>query len=365
MKFLVLLLVFSLLLKSDLVQAQESLYTRSGRSFILTEKGASHLSSLPLKCLEKEYPYKTGITFLDSTFLTPPKDYHPAFYGCYDWHSSVHGHWMLVKLIKEYPQLPEAARIRSILSHHLSSGNVQKELSIFASDNASFERIYGWGWFLYLQSELLSWNDSWAIELSNNLQPLAQFFSSSWITFLKKLAYPIRVGEHTNLAFGLSLTWDYAITARDSALQKAVKDASLRFYLNDKSCPANWEPGGYDFLSPCLEEARLMSRILGKSNYTEWLKHFMPGLFTKPASLFRIAVVKDRTDGKLVHLDGLNFSRSWCLNEIAQKLPEQFAKPIRQLAAQHLEAALPQVVSGNYAGEHWLASFAVYALSKE
>jgi hypothetical protein len=153
------------------------------------------------------------------------------------------------------------------------------------------------------------------------------------------------------------------ITTNDTALQRAVKETSVRFYAKDKSCPANWEPGGFDFLSPCLEEAKLMSKLLNKQEYLKWLKQFMPGLLSQPSSLFKIAIVKDRTDGKLVHLDGLNFSRAACLYQIAQKLPEQYAKAIRQLASQHMEAALPNVVSGNYAGEHWLASFAVYALT--
>lgn len=364
MKVFLILLLFSLFFSPNNASPQESFYTQLGHSYRLTEEGASYLSSLPLKCLEKEFPYKTGIVFLDSAFIAPPKDYHPAFYGCYDWHSSVHGHWMLVKLLKQFPQLPEGEEIRDKLRCHLRAENIQKELSIFRADNLSFERIYGWGWLLYLQKELLSWDDPWAKNLSQNLQPLAQFFSAAWITFLKKIAYPIRVGEHTNLAFGLSFAWDYAMSAADTALQKAVKDASFRFYLQDKACPATWEPGGYDFLSPCLEEARLMSRLMNKQEYTRWLKGFMPGLMSNPRTLFKIAIVRDRTDGKLIHLDGLNFSRAWCLYEIAKRIPDQYANPIRQLASRHLEAALPHIVSGNYAGEHWLASFAVYALSK-
>jgi hypothetical protein len=360
-----LLLISSLLVSIEYSSAQDNLFTHQGFDFHLTEKGASYLSSLPLKCMEKEFPYKTGITFLDSSLITPPKQYHPAFYGCYDWHSSVHGHWMLVKLIKQFPQLPEAATIKNKLVQHLTAENIQKELAIFNSDNLGFERIYGWGWLLCLQNELLTWNDPWAKDISKNIQPLAQFFSSSWIIFLNKIAYPIRVGEHTNLAFGLSLSWDYAITANDTSLQRSIKEAAFRFYLLDESCPATWEPGGYDFLSPCLEEARLMSRLMNNQQYLNWLKKFMPTLLYNPSALFTIAIVRDRTDGKLVHLDGLNFSRSWCLYEIADKLPEQNAKAIRLLASKHLEAALPHVVSGNYAGEHWLASFAVYALSKE
>jgi hypothetical protein len=345
--------------------SQPHLFLEKAGKYQLTEQGASFLASLPMRCWEKEFPYKTGITFLDSSFITTPKNYHPAFYGCFDWHSSVHGHWMLVKLLREFPAMPEAASIRAGLKEHLSAVNLQKELFIFRAGNLSFERIYGWAWLLYLQRELTLWDDPLARELQNNLKPLADFFSQSWQTFLNKIAYPIRVGEHTNLAFGLSLSWDYAQSAGDTVLQRSIREAAARFYAPDKGCPIAWEPGGYDFLSPCLEEARLMSRLLYGPAYLEWLRAFLPGLFSKPADLLKVGIVRDRSDGKLVHLDGLNFSRAWCLLEIAEKLPKRYAAPVQALAARHLSAALPNVVSGNYAGEHWLASFAVYALSKE
>jgi len=345
--------------------SQERLYESSGQAFRLTEKGGSYLSSLPLKCLEKEFPYKTGLTYLDSSFVAPPKDYHPAFYGCYDWHSSVHGHWMLVKLLKTFPRLPERAIIRTKLSSHLTAENIQKEIAVFKGDNAGFERTYGWSWLLYLQRELLSWNDPWAKELSRNVQPLADYFSAAWIKYLNNIVYPIRVGEHTNLAFGLSFAWDYALTAGDTSLQKAVRSAALRFYRRDKACPVSWEPGGNDFLSPCLEEAKLMSRVLSQQAYLPWLKAFIPSLLTHPASLFKIAIVRDRTDGKLMHLDGLNLSRAACLLEIARKIPAENTPAIRLLASQLLDAAMPHIVSGNYVGEHWLASFVVYALSQD
>jgi len=359
MKFISILIFFSSLCWQ--AHSQE-FYINKKQAWQLTESGASYLASLPLRCLDKEFPYKTGISFLDSSQITFPKNYHPAFFGCYDWHSSVHGHWMLIKLLREFPQLKNADEIRSRLSAHLTAANIRKEVQIFTGDNQSFERTYGWSWLLYLQRELLTWNDPWAKQLSGNIQPLADYFSSAWIKYLDKLVYPIRVGEHTNLAFGLSFTWDYAIVANDTALQRAVKQAAIRFYKNDKSCPASWEPGGSDFLSPCLEEAKLMSKVLSKQQFFPWLKQFMPTLLSQPSSVFKIAIVKDRSDGKLVHLDGLNFSRAACLYEIAKNIPAQYGNPIRQLAFQHLQAALPHVVSGSYAGEHWLGSFAVYAL---
>lgn len=346
-------------------RAQSGFYIEKNGSIELTEAGAVQLAALPMKCLEKEFPYKTGIVFLDSSLVTSPKNYHPAFFGCYDWHSSVHGHWMLVRLLKEFPGMTAATNIRNVLTAHLSAGNIQKELQIFRADNASFERIYGWGWLLYLQRELILSDESWAKEACRNLQPLADHFSAAWIRFLDKIVYPIRVGEHSNLAFGLNFTWEYAVTAKDIALQNAVRSAAVRFYGKDKDCPVSWEPGGYDFLSPCLEEAKLMGKLLNRQQYASWLKQFMPGLLKDASSVFQIATVKDRSDGKLVHLDGLNLSRAACLLEIADGLPARESSALRKLGTQHLQAALPTLVSGHYAGEHWLASFAVYALSRK
>jgi hypothetical protein len=356
-------IALSILFCSNSSTAQNpSFYTVTNNHPKLTQEGAAFFANLPLKCLDKEFPYKTGITFSDNSLVVAPINYHPAFYGCFDWHSSVHGHWMLVRLLKTFPALPQAEIIKTQLTNHLSAENIAKELAIFRGDNKSFERIYGWGWLLQLQNELLQWNDPWTQQISQNLQPLASYFSSSWITFLSKLAYPIRVGEHSNLAFGLSLSWDYAVTAKDTALQSAIRSAAMRFYATDKNAPANYEPSGYDFLSPSLEEADLMRRVLPKASFAVWLKTFLPQLFTNPDQLFKIAVVNDRSDGKLVHLDGLNLSRSWCLNGIAAHLPTATASKLKALANKHLEAALPNVASGDYMGEHWLASFVVYAM---
>lgn len=351
-----------LLLNPDHVVAQDSFYVHAGQSFQLTEKGASWFAALPLKCLDREFPYKPGITYTDSSLVIKPRQVHPAFFGCFDWHSSVHGHWMLVKLLKQYPQLPEAGIIRSRLAAHLTTKNIRQEMIIFKGDNLGFERTYGWGWLLYLQKELLTWNDPLGQSLSSNMRPLTELLSKEWIKYLGKIAYPIRVGEHTNLAFGLALGYDYALAAKDTALQRAVKETAMRFYYRDKGCPVAWEPGGSDFLSPCLEEARLMGRLLDKPAYWQWLQDFLPDLVNKPKDVFSVAVVNDRTDGKLAHLDGLNLSRSSALLEIAAHIPEQPAKALRGEATRFLSAALPHVASGSYAGEHWLASFAVYAL---
>ncbi|MFN8306479.1 MAG: DUF2891 domain-containing protein [Ferruginibacter sp.] len=341
------------------VLAQERHYIQKDGQIVLTQTGASHFAQLPLRCAAKEWPYKTGITFGDSSLITAPKNYHPAFFGCFDWHSSVHGHWMLVRLLKSFPGLPEATQIRSLFNAHFTAANIQQELRLFRSkDNKSFERTYGWAWLLQLQDELLSWNDRDARTWSDALQPLASELSKLTVTYLSKLVYPIRVGEHTNLAFGLSMMYDYASHQNDTALSRAIREAAMRFYYKDENCPFGWEPGGSDFLSPCLEEADLMRKILPARTYTGWLKKFMPRLFDKHLDI-KPGEVRDRTDGKLVHLDGLNLSRAWCLKGIAAVTKND---RLLQLANQHLEAALPQIASGNYEGEHWLASFAVYAL---
>lgn len=359
-KYLLLLLLA--FLAGSFCTAQDAQYIKKEDRILLTQSGASHFARLPLRCAEKEFPYKTGITFGDSSFTVSPKNYHPAFFGCFDWHSSVHGHWMLVRLLKLFPGMPEAGQIRELFTKHFTKENIDREILIFRSkDNKSFERTYGWAWLLQLQDELLTWNDADARKWATALQPLAMELSKLTVAYLDKLVYPIRVGEHTNLAFGLSMMYDYAAHQKDTILIKAIKGAAMRFYFADKNCPFSWEPGGSDFLSPCLEEADLMRKILPKTEFTSWLKKFMPQLFDKN---FKIepGKVKDRSDGKLVHLDGLNLSRSWCLKGIAAAINN---KHLLQLANEHLEAALPQVASGNYEGEHWLASFAVYALTDQ
>ena len=360
MRNIVLLLL--LILSFGAAKAQSTTHYETVDGHItLTLAGASHLAQLPLKCMQQQYPFKTGIVYTDSALIQPPINYHPAFYGCFDWHSSVHGHWMLVRLIKLFPDLPEAPEIRSKLSENLSAVNIAVEVELFDGLNRSFERTYGWAWLLQLQTELLSWDDSLGSTLSKNLQPLADLLAESYKEYLPKMNYAIRVGEHSNLAFGLRLAYDYAEQVDDVELKSVIRNTALRFYLEDRNCPLSWEPGGADFLSPCLEEADLMWRILPPTAYQKWIKRFLPQLFKKS---FRLepGTVSDRTDGKLVHLDGLNLSRAWCLYGIARHTGSN-EQHLLTLAKTHLDAALPNVVSGDYMGEHWLASFAVYALT--
>jgi hypothetical protein len=340
------------------------LYLALNGKYVLTTEGAAHLAALPLKCIQQQFPYKTGVVFTDSSLIRNPKEYHPVFYGCFDWHSSAHGHWMLIRLLKNFPNIPQADTIRRLLSSQLSASNITFEAKLFQQkENRSFERTYGWAWILQMRKELIEWDDSLGRELSENLKPLSLLFSRLYIEYLGKLLYPLRVGEHSNLAFGLRLAWDYAQSAGDDSLKKSIRATALRFYKNDVNCPISWEPGGTDFLSPCLEEADLMWRILPAKEYEIWLKKFLPSLF-KPAISMKPGQVKDRSDGRLVHLDGLNFSRAWCLYGIAEHINANRQKII-ELANIHMAAALPHVASGEYMGEHWLASFAVYAMTTD
>lgn len=329
----------------------------------LTEANASHFAKLALKCIHQEFPNKPGHVMDNADDVKAPALLHPAFYGCFDWHSSVHGHWMLIRLLKEYPTLPEAAEIREKAGSNLTRENLEKELEYFKEEtNKSFERTYGWAWFLKLAEELYTWDDHQGREWYDNIKPLADHLIKKYMDFLPKLTYPNRTGEHPNTAFGLGFAWDYAKAVDDTALISLIKSRARDYYIGDLDCPADYEPGGFDFLSPCLEEANLMARVLDEGDYTKWMEGFLPGLaMGEPAILFEPATVTDRTDGKLVHLDGLNLSRAWCFARIAGSYPPA-AEAARKAATRHLEVTLPNIASGDYAGEHWLASFAVYAL---
>ncbi|MEZ4772613.1 MAG: DUF2891 domain-containing protein [Bacteroidia bacterium] len=330
----------------------------------LTPRGASHFAGLALHCIQQEYPNKPGHVMNDSADVLSPQTLHPAFFGCFDWHSAVHGHWMLIRLLRQFPDLPEAAEIRQVIGQNMSRENLLAEAAYFGRPSQkSFERTYGWTWLLQLALELYDWNDPQGREWYANLQPLADTIIARYLDFLPKQTYPIRTGVHPNTAFGLSFAYDYAVAVGKDDLRLLIGETGRRYYLNDKNCPASWEPGGSDFLSPCLAEADLMRRILPAAEFLPWFQAFMPDI---PANLREIAVVSDRTDGQIVHLDGLNLSRGWCMEGIASVLPK--GDPMQQLlketARKHIAATVPHIASGDYAGEHWLASFAVYALGK-
>ena len=330
---------------------------------VLDLEQANRLVSLPLNCIQQEYPNKLGQVLRDSSSLASPRRLHPAFYGCFDWHSSVHGHWMLVKLLKTFPHLDRAQEARDKLRENITAANIEGELLYFnRPEEKSFERTYGWAWLLKLAEELETWEDPLGQELAVNLRPLAQVLVSRYLEFLPKLNYPIRVGEHTNTAFGLTFAWDYAVYTNHQELQDLIRDRAISFYQQDEDCPITWEPSGYDFLSPCLEEIDIMRRVLDPEEFISWLDRFMPNLEKASFSLSP-GEVSDRSDGKLVHLDGVNFSRAWCLYGLAANYPQY--QHLKNLAHQHVNYSLPSIVDGGYEGEHWLASFALYALNSQ
>ena len=331
----------------------------SSHTLTLTE--ANKLVSLPLHCVETPYPYKTGVVLANAADLQEPSAVHPVFYGCFDWHSAVHGYWSLVNLLRQFPDLAQANDVKTILQRNLTADKVAQEVAFFSKDiNASFERTYGWAWLLKLSDELQQWQDPMAKQLAANLQPLADLIAERYISFLPRLLYPVRVGEHTNTAFGLSFAYDYAVNQQNIALQQLITQRAKDYFLQDKNCPINWEPSGYDFISPCLEEIGLMQRILPSEQFLPWLNQFMPQL-ANPAYTLAVGKVSDRTDGKLVHLDGLNFSRAWNLYALAQQYP-QYAH-LRKVADQHMANSYPNLIGDGYEGGHWLGSFAIHALN--
>ncbi|WP_343487031.1 DUF2891 domain-containing protein [Allomuricauda sp. d1] len=330
----------------------------------LTLEQANVLATLPLECVKKEYPNKLGHVLGSGDDLSEPKVLHPAFYGCFDWHSAVHGHWSMVELLKTYPQLDEANRIKAILKANLSKENIEQEVAYFdGKHNKNYERTYGWGWLLKLAEEIHTWDDPLARELEENLKPLSDLIAQKLVDYLPKLQYPVRVGTHTNTAFGLSFAWDYAETLNNEALLEAIRNRALFFYKGDVGCPLNWEPSGADFLSPCFEELDLMRRILTKEEFLVWMDQFLPKL--KEADFkIDVALVGDREDGQLVHLDGLNFSRAWVLFGLAEQYPEEYGH-LLPLAHEYVAYSFPNLMGDSYEGGHWLGSFAIYALSTQ
>jgi len=330
----------------------------------LTLQQANHLATLPMKCLQQEYPNKLGQMLIDSTEIQSPKKLHPSFYGCFDWHSSVHGHWSLVYLLKKFPNIQNKAEIITKLKTNLSKHNIQTEIGYISKKHEkSFERTYGWNWLLKLQLELETSSDPDLNEMAQNLKPFSDTIIKRYIEFLPKLLYPIRVGTHSNTAFGLTFAWDYAIHAKNIGFQKSIRDNAIRLFQNDKSCPFNWEPSGTDFLSPCMEELAIMQRVLPEKEFLTWVGNFAPKLSDKNFK-WEAARVSDRTDGHLVHLDGLNFSRAWNFYRLAKQYPKQFLH-LKSQADYHFTFSLPSVVDGNYEGEHWLASFALHAFEEK
>ena len=363
-----LLLIFAVALSAFFTVSADAQLTKSmPATTSLTQAQASHFAQLALKCVTREFPNKPDHVINDAQDVQSPKAQHPAFYGCFDWHSSVHGHWMLVRLLRSFPDLPEAGEIHKALNENLSAENILVETAYLKQKNRqSFERTYGWAWLLKLAEELSLTSDADAKTWSRNLQPLVDALVDSYVRFLPKQTYPIRTGVHPNTAFGLAFAFDYAKTSNNKKLAALIAERSRTYFLNDRNYPGAWEPGGEDFFSPALLEADLMRRVLGQAEFREWFDRFLPQLAAGiPKKLLQPATVTDRSDPKLVHLDGLNLSRAWCMRSIAKALPP--TDPARRVLVRsariHASDALAHVASGDYAGEHWLASFAVYLLS--
>jgi hypothetical protein len=333
----------------------------------LTPQGANQLAALPLKCIEQEFPNKTGHSQeSDADARLTPRQLHPAFYGCFDWHSSVHGHWMLVRLLKTH-KLERESQIRAAFSRTLTPANLEAEAAYFTKYKLArtFERTYGWAWLLKLDQELAAWpSDPQAQVWHQALQPLTRKVAELWMAFLPKQTYPNRTGVHPNTAFGLVFAMDWARARNQQDFAALIAQRARDYYLNTDPAPATQEPDGTDFLSPSLEVCDLMRRVLGPAEFANWFGRYVSdaGL----ANLLQPPLVSDRTDYAIVHLDGLYLSRAWCLRGVASALPAAHPRRARLLTAARsfINTALPHVVSGEYGGEHWLASFAVYALSQ-
>lgn len=334
--------------------------TKDTKKIELNSKEANRLSELPLGCIQSPLPYKSGVVVAKESDLAMPIVHHPAFYGCFDWHSAVHGHWSLVYLLKNFPDLAQKQAAIRRLDENLTAENIKKEVAYFSmnAESKSFERTYGWAWLLKLQEELFAWDHPLAKKWYNNLKPLEDYISSAYIAYLPKLVYPIRAGTHSNTAFGISFAYDYAQVVGNTALSKTIREAAIRFYSNDKDCPIHWEPSGYDFLSPCLQEIDIMRKVLSNEEFKQWSIMFLPQLFRQNLTLSP-GKVSDRSDGHLVHLDGVNFSRAWCLYALKDNVNAY------NLATEHLGYSLSKITDGDYAGQHWLGSFALYAFKTQ
>jgi len=324
-------------------------------------------ANLALACVDQEYPNKIGHVMNSDADVGPPRELTPSFYGCFDWHSCVHGHWLLVRLVKLYPDAAFAPAARAALDQSFAPERVAVEVRYLSGEGrASFERPYGLAWLLCLTDELRSWPDEQAQQWAKNLAPLEQVAADRLRAWLPKLHYPIRTGEHSQTAFAFGLVLDWARTAGDTGMTELVSGAARRFYLADASCPLSYEPSGEDFLSPCLAEADLMRRVLPPAEFAAWLSAFLPQIPTTPsAAWLPVGVVTDRADPRLAHIDGLNLSRAWMLEGIQVGLPgNDPRRPALQAAADaHRAAGLTAVTGEHYEGGHWLGTFATYLVT--
>jgi hypothetical protein len=333
----------------------------------LTPDRAASFARIALANVVREYPNHLNHVLTGPGDAATPRALHPAFYGSYDWHSCVHMHWLLACVRRRHPALPECSAIAKVFADHLAPAHVAAECAYFARpESATFERTYGWAWLLKLATELDASGDATAKAWAGQLAPLATVIVARYFDYLPRQRRPLRQGLHPNSAFGLAFALDYATWHDEPEFAALCSATALRWFGEDRDVPAAWEPSGADFLSPALMEADLMRRVLPAGAFAAWLGAFLPGLADGgPAALLTPAAVDDRADPQLVHLDGLNLSRAWCLAGIAGALPAADPRGdiLRGASARHLAAGLTGLASGEYAGTHWLASFATLALS--
>jgi hypothetical protein len=337
----------------------------------LEPEAAARFAALALKCLHQEYPNHISHTLNSAADARPPHELTPAFYGCLDWHSDVHGHWLLVRLLRLFPDAPFASQARAELARSFTPENIAAEVTYLRGEGrASFERPYGLAWLLRLAAELRRWDDADARHWSATLAPLESEAVARLESWLPKLHYPIRIGEHDQTAFSFGLIWDWATVTQDRGMLDLLRDGAERFYRRDRNCPLAYEPSGEDFLSPCLAEADFMRRVLAPATFSRWLSGFLPQIprsgAARAADWLSPGIVTDRADPKLAHIDGLNLSRAWMLEGIARALPRGDARipALLAAAALHAQASLPAVTGEHYEGGHWLGTYAVYLTSQ-
>lgn len=336
---------------------------------VLTDAVAGEWAGLVLKAVETEFPTKLSLVYESADAIGTPREHFPAFYGSFDWHSSVHGHWVLVRLLRQFPNLESAGRIREVLGRHLTAENLQAEADFFGrEENKSFERMYGWAWLLRLAIELEQFSDDpEASQWRANLKPLENRLVDRAMVYLPLLTFPIRTGEHPDTGFALGQILDYARQTGKTDLEKLVVDRAIAFYQHDVDYPVRYEPSGHDFFSSGWNEADLMRRVLRGDDFEAWLQRFLPELPDRLRDgTIAPVVVSDMTDGKLVHLAGLNLNRAWCMAATANALRDDhpWRSTLQASADAHLIAGLATINSGHYEGDHWLATFGLYAISK-
>ena len=350
-----------------------SLASATAEGLTFDAHAAERFAKLALACVAKEYPNKIAHVLNSDADVAPPRKLTPAFYGCYDWHSSVHGHWLLVRLLRTFPDAPFAGPAREALRKSLTAENLKQEAAYLrGKGRVSFERPYGLAWLLQLCAELREWDDAQARQMLANLPPLEDAAVDRLKAWLSKLSNPVRIGEHDQTAFALGLLLDYARKKPDDEFVKLLSNSARKFFLGDKNCPLAYEPSGEDFLSPCLAEADGMRRVLSEAEFAKWLTEFLPQIPSAPqhseaaTAWLPVVISPDPSDPKLAHLDGLNLSRAWMLDGILSALPpgDPRRPALTPTEEGHRRAGLAAVTGEHYEGGHWLGSFAVYLTTR-